>query len=577
MLQLVLVSFVSISQEISQGAPAAEIDARTLYDVQSYDLALVVDPGAREVSGTVTMQVRVVCNELDELVLDLTSRAEVEATRLAWNALPASERGKGRAVPFALADDRLSCRIEPRPARRDETLALAITYRVQPGVSDRYFGFHWDESPSGTPWISTFSAPIGCHNWWPCKAAFFHPEDKADRIALDVTVPDGLIAVSNGRLLGESGPQEIRSPRATDPAQRWRTFHWSFEYPIPTFAVALCVGAFVETSREIELPEVAGLVPFQYWVLPESNAAAAVQFAEVPEILAVYTRYFGPFPFPNAKVGLAQVSFPGMGHASLISYGSNFPAWCEKNGDEDARRPRHRDYDRTLVHELAHEWWGNAVSARDWGEMWLHEGFATYAEGVWVEATRGREEADRFFEHMARNLRKGARLIRGTGLTAREGYSLSLYDRGAVVLHTLRHVLDDDAAWWTSLRTFQERFRYKCASSADFRAVVEECSGRDLAQFFEEWVKGSGTPSLVGSVSSPPGWIAVEVTSVNDGEQAFHAPLDITWRDATGENRERVELAPGENHLRVPADGEVSDLSVVNLSRLPGRHKIHIE
>jgi aminopeptidase N len=106
-----------------------------------------------------------------------------------------------------------------------------------------------------------------------------------------------------------------------------------------------------------------------------------------------------------------------------------------------------------------------------------------------------------------------------------------------VVLHTLRHVLDDDAAWWKSLRTFQGRFRYKCASSADFRAVVEECSGRDLAQFFEEWVKGSGTPSLVGSVSSNPGGVVVDVACGSDGEQTFHAPLDLSWRDATGENR----------------------------------------
>jgi aminopeptidase N len=107
-----------------------------------------------------------------------------------------------------------------------------------------------------------------------------------------------LTAVSNGRLLGASGLEEIRSPRAADPAQRWRTFHWSFDYPISTFSVALCIGPFVETSREVELPEVSGLVPFQYWVLPEKQEAAAVQFAEVPEILAVYTRARA-LPFPR--------------------------------------------------------------------------------------------------------------------------------------------------------------------------------------------------------------------------------------------------------------------------------------
>ncbi len=577
MLHSVLVAFVFLAQEAPRGEPAAELDPRSRYDVQSYDLALVVDPSTREVSGTVTMQVRVACDALDALVLDLTSGAEVDGTRLAWSALPANARGEGRPVRFVHEKDSLSCHIEPRPAPREEILTLAITYRVQPGVSDGQFGFHWEKTSDGRPWMSTFSAPIGCHLWWPCKAAFFHPEDKADRIALEVTVPDGLTAVSNGRLLAAGGVQAIRPPSAPDPSQRWRTFHWSFDYPISTFAVALCIGPYVEVSREIEIPEIPEKVPFQYWVLPQSEAAAAVQFAQVPEILAVYTHAFGPFPFPRAKVGLAQVSFLGMGHASLISYGSTFPAWCQQTGKEDPRRSHHRDYDRTLVHELAHEWWGNAVSARDWGEMWLHEGFASYAEGVWVEATQGREEADRFFEHLARNMRKGARLLRGTGLNAREGYSLSLYDKGPVVLHTLRHVLDDDAAWWTSLRTYQERFRYRCATSEDFRLVVEECSGRDLASFFEEWVQGVGTPSLTGSIRAQPGGIAIEVDCGSDSGQAFHAPLDLKWSDDAGEHLERVELAPGENHSVLPAVGTVADLGTVNLSRLPGRHKIRIE
>ncbi len=552
-------------------------DPRDSYDVEVYRISLVLDTEARELRGTVRMQARVVAEALDAIELDLTSRASVEAVALSWSELSAERRNEERAIPFAHEGERLICRVEPRPARKDETLSLAITYRVPPGGYDKPFGLRWSTTEDGGPWVCTFSQPVGAHSWWPCKSGYFHPEDKAERVAIDVTVPEGLVAVSNGRQVGPGGVQAIRPASAPREEPEWRTFRWSHDYPVSTHAVALAIGPFVEVSNVIELPAGGGRVPFQYWVLPESLEAAAVQFAEVPRLIDVFTQHFGPFPFPRSKVGFAQVDFLGMGHASLVSYGSTFPAWCEKTGKEDPRGPHHRDYDRTLVHELAHEWWGNSVSARDWGEMWLHEGFATYAEGVWVEATLGREEADRFFERLARGLRKDARLIRGEGLNAREGYAQCLYDKGAVVLHTLRHYLDDDEAWWQSLRAFQERFRYGCVTTADFRATVEETSGRRLASFFEEWVSGSGTPSLDGTIRVEGGTVAIDVDCRSDTGQGFHVPLDVGWTDARGPRLARLDLRPGRNEFALPIEGEISGLRVLHLSRLPGRHKLKIE
>lgn len=138
---------------------------------------------------------------------------------------------------------------------------------------------------------------------------------------------------------------------------------------------------------------------------------------------------------------------------------------------------RNRRFDYVLVHELAHEWWGNAVSAADWGDFWLHEGFATYAEGVYVEHRDGREAADRYFAELRRSVPPRGALYRGRGRDAGQAYSPVLYGKGGLVLNTLRHYVDDDAAWWEALREFQRRFRYGCATTEDFRAVVEEETG----------------------------------------------------------------------------------------------------
>ncbi len=395
-----------------QAAPAPEAraapkhDRRADYDVLAYWIDLRVEPEPERIRGAVVVEARIVAEQADVLELDLAPELTVRAAGRVRDELEAALARTERdpeaslaAAPLEFEHEgaRLACRLDP-PEARGAVVRLRVEYEGAPREIDRFDGFHWDRTADGKPWISTSCQGLGSHSWWPGKDSFFHPEDKPERLFVHLTVPAELYAVSNGRLEG-------RAARADG----WETFRWRHEYPLETYAVTLNVAPYVVLESQVELDGVEGAVPFIYYVLPQDVEKARLQFAELPGVIAAFSEAFGPWPFPRSKVALVQTSFWGMEHSTAVAYGSSFPAWIAAHGGEDPYAARNRWFDYILVHETAHEWWGNAVSAADWGDFWLHEGFATYAEGVYVEKRDGPEAARRYFAEMARSVpRRGA-------------------------------------------------------------------------------------------------------------------------------------------------------------------------
>jgi aminopeptidase N len=442
---------------------------------------------------------------------------------------------------------------------------VAVRYDGAPRARNDFDGFHWRETEDGRPWIGTSVQGLGAHVWWPCKASFYHPEDKPERVSVNATVPRGLVAVSNGRLTG-------RHPAGED----HETFHWRHPYPLETYAVTLNVAPYVALEGTLVLPGLEAPVPYAWYVLPASRERALVQFAQVPEILATFSEAFGPWPFPDAKVGLVQTSFWGMEHSTAVAYGSSFPAWIAEHGGKDRYASRNRWFDYILVHELAHEWWGNAVSAADWGDFWLHEGFATYAGGVYVERRDGRETADRFFAEQAAWVHPKAVLYRGAGTSSKQAFSAAIYSKGACVLNTLRHYLDDDETWWELLRTFQLRHRYGNATTEDLRAVLEELSGRDWSGFFDQWVHGAGYPRLSGRVRAQDGGVLVELEKPASPTGCV-VPLDLAWREGDRRVTRRLWFGPGAHRERIACELPPTEIEVRHLERLLGEHDVRVD
>ncbi len=540
---------------------AALGDPRDDYDVLAYDLAFAVQPQTRTLEGRVTTHARVLADELGTVVLDLVEAMEVlECTD-----------GEGKAIEWSHEGDALACELD-RAVPRGGEFAVRVHYRGQPTARRGGFsGFHWVETEDGRPWINTSCQGLGSHSWWPGKASYFNPDDKPERTTTQLVVPAGLYGVSNGRLVSEEdGHPDWFAPDAGS----WKTFSWEHPYPLETYTVTLNVAPYVVVEQDLEMPGIEEPVPFVYYVLPENAEKAAVQFAEVPRLIEVFSEAFGPWPFPDSKFGLVETNFWGMEHSTAVAYGSSYPAWCKETGARDPYARRNRFFDYILIHEVAHEWWGNAVSTDDWGHFWIHEGFGTYAEGVYVEFTEGRERADEYF----RTQRGGAmhpegRLWRGEDPESGDAYAGLIYSKGACVLNTLRHFVADDEVWWKSLRDFNLAFRYGNADTEDFRAVLEKTTDRSWERFFAEWFYGKGAPVTLGTVTAGDGSVAVSV----EVEGEFHLPLDLAWSDGSGEVARRVWLDPGDNRITLDCDGTPGDLRLEHLSRVLGKHKIEVE
>jgi aminopeptidase N len=539
------------------------VDRRNDYDVDLYRLDLKVEPQEKRISGRVGVEFVVTSESMSSLVLDIGPALKAEK---AWLLDQALEKGwKGKDLKWKQEAASLDIQLG-RKAKKGERLSVAIQYSGSPR-GGRFSGFHWAKTPTGKPWINTSCQGPGAQSWWPCKASFFHPEDKPDRgMLIEYTVPKGLTAVANGRLL--------RSKASDD--GKWTTWSWRHEYPLCTYSVTMNVAPYVHKKIPLKIKG-TGVDSFEYWVLPENVEKADLQFEDVPGMLAIYAKAFGPFPFPKSKFALVETNFWGMEHSTAVAYGSSYPKWLKKRGKRDRYGSRNRFYDYILIHESAHEWWGNGVSAKTWGDFWIHEGFGTYAEAVYLEGTRGRKEANRWFRTI-RGMAMGpkARLFRGKNVNSGQAYAGVIYYKGAWVLNTLRTYVDDDIVWWKTVRDFNMAFRYKNANTADFQAILEKNTGKKWKRFFDQWIYQAGVPKLTGTIQATKKALVIDIENNTRAGRVYHLPLDITWIEGGKEKKLRLWLEPGQTKKSIPTQKKPKDIHLPTLDHILCGRRIKI-
>ncbi len=543
----------------------AQADVREAYDVEAYHLDLRFDPERRHIEGTVSVELVVTSEDLDEVRLDMASSVQVDQVGFTFGGLEESAPVRGKLVYHKHAKDRLDCQLDP-PVDRGGRITLSITYSASPGILDEGHGMRWAKSPDDARTLVDMDYQnVGAHHWFPCKASRYHPEDRPKRVLIDATVPDDLVAAAPGRLIGSAEKEP-----------GWITWSWRHDYPIATYGIGVAIGPYERVDDWLDLPELSKPVKLQYFVLPEDMPAARVQFGELADMLSVYTRAFGPWPFPRSKVGVAQGSWLTADHSTMLSYGSSFPTWYAARDEEDPGEKWNRGYDYVLAHQMAHEWWGNSVGAESWRDYWLHEGLATFAEGLWIEHLYGRERADAFFTDLSRRLRSNLKLIRSDAdYDGARAFSPVLYLKGAWVLHLARHYVADDDLFFAALRTFQETHRGGLASTDDLRHAFEQVTEQEWGRFFDEWVYGTGSPRLEGHVAVHQDRLQVEVINEVSATRSFRVPLDIQWIEDGEQVSERLWLDPGEHKIDLPSLNP-ERVRVVGVQRLLGRHRIAV-
>jgi len=454
-------------------------------DVRYYNIAIEITPFPPRVDGIVTMTAVSLEDGLDSIRLDLVSSLVISSVTV--NGSPAGFHQ--HVADFDVALD--------RPYASGESFDVVIEYGGTPGER-----LQFTTTGGGAPFICSLSEPYFSRDWWPCKD---HPSDKADSVDLQITVPVGLKAGSNGTLL-----TTVSGPTTT-------TYYWHHGYPIATYLVSVSVSNYSEFTDWFKYSPTDSMPVLNYF-LPEHVDALRDSMRETVDMLGVFSDLFGLYPFVEEKYGHSEYNFGPWGameHQTMTSI--IMPS-----------------YSRWLVaHELAHQWFGDMITHRTWPHIWLTEGLAEYAFALYEEKRVGQDAyRAEIGDRMTDALTAAGSLHRADSSAL---FDMPLiYYKGSTIPHMLRHVMGD-SLFFAGLKTYagDPDYRYGNAVTEDFRGVLEDISGTDLGYFFDEWIYGSGYPHYThhwNASAGPDGYLVDLYVSQETGTANpayFTMPLDV--------------------------------------------------
>src|SRR5689334_13873868 len=480
--------------EILKGALTPE---RTCYDVISYNLDVRIDPATRSLKGSNKITFKTV-SDFTKMQVDL------------WSNLPISKITFDETKDARFTRELNAVFVElPEAARKDSVHSVSVFYSGVPTVAQRPpwdGGFTWTHDDEGNPWVAVTCPETGASIWWPNKD---HASAKPDTMTISITVPPGLDEISNGRF----------KARTVLP-DGWVRYDWFVSYPIDNYCVTFNIGKYAHFSDEYVSADGEKLT-LDYYVLPKNLAKAREQFKQAKTMIGVYEKYFGKYPFYRDGYKLVECPHTGMEHQSCVAYGNHYLGGFRGRSSSAVGLK----FDFIIIHESAHEWWGNSVTMKDIADMWIHESFGAYAESLFVEDQYGHDEAIKYINAKKGNVRNDRPIIGEYGRYQRSAQDM--YDKGQLVLNTLRSVLDDDALWVSIMRGLQERFKYQNASADEVFAWINHKAGRDLGYFFDQYFRHTNIPTLAVQTVKEGDSITARYRWEADVEN-FKMPIKVT-------------------------------------------------
>lgn len=445
--------------------------ARAWWDVEFYDLSVRVEPADRSITGRNEISYRVL-EPGTEMQIDLQRPLVVDS--VVQNGRRLETRRDGDAI-FAILQ-------EHQPA--GERKRVTVHYHGKPRIAPNP---PWDgglvlaRDSLDRPWIATANQGLGASVWWPNKDTQADEPDHGQRIA--ITVPDSLVNVSNGRL---------RS--VVNHADGSTTWEWVVHNPINNYDVAINAGHYTRFGGVYHGER--GVLTLDYWPLDYHLDAAREQFGQVPSVLACFEKWFGPYPWYEDGFKLVETPHLGMEHQSAIAYGNGYVNGYR--GRDLSGTGLGLEWDFIIVHEAAHEWWGNNITTADLADMWVHESFGNYAESLYTECLGGTEAGAEYVIGTRSGIRNDRPIIPAYGVNAQG--SGDMYPKGGNMLHTIRQLVDDDTTWRSILRGLNETFRHRIVTGAQVREFISEESGLELEPVFRQYLETTDVPTLESEI-----------------------------------------------------------------------------
>ncbi|SKB74435.1 M1 family metallopeptidase [Luteibacter sp. 22Crub2.1] len=502
----------------NSGAPRAPEQLAVTFD--HADLGIRVDPVRHWIEGDARLTFGVTA-PLKRVVLDLDRNLPIDSVEVDGKALPVS----GYRNP----DGRLSIDL-PRPLGAGAKTTVRVVYHGSPHTAVHApwdGGFVWTTTPDGKPWVATAVEGEGCDLFWPC---IDHPQGRPKLVDEHITVPAPLVAVGNGVAMG------------MDEANGMRTYHWR-SHDVSTYGVALNIAPYRELSASYK-SRFGNVIPLHYWYVDDEKKAKQL-FAEFPAMLDFLESAVGPYPFGAEKMGVAETPFKGMEHQTVNAYGNEYA----KNV---------YGYDDLLQHELAHEWFGNQMTNANWDDMWLHEAFATYMQPAYAESIGGKMSYFASLMQIRSRIANHHPIVSGTPRREEDVYEderggpgQDIYNKGALMLHTLRNLIGDEAFYraarelvYGTDHPVPGNFAPRYGTTKEYIDIVDRVTGKDMRWFFNVYLYQAALPEIVATREGQQLHLAWSVP----GEGPFPMPVDVR----VGDRIVTLPMADGRGDVTLP-------------------------
>ncbi|MEM7477045.1 MAG: M1 family metallopeptidase [Planctomycetota bacterium] len=445
---------------------------REWWDLQRYELDIEVFPEEKRLEGSNKIQFQVL-KPAQRMQIDLQEPMKITKVLFGEEELGFERNGNVYSIDFTEAPT------------KDSTQTIEIQYEGTPVESKRppwSGGLTWQKDKNGKHFIATTCQGDGASLWWPCKD---HGYDEPDRgVGLTVTVPEDLVAVANGRLVGQEDLE----------AESKRVFEWNVTKPINNYCVNVNIGDYVNFSDTFEGE--GGELDMQYWVLRDDKEIAQKQFREAPRTIEAFEYWFGKYPFYEDSYKLVEVPYLGMEHQSSVTYGNGFQNGYR--GTDLSGTGVGMLFDFIVVHESGHEWFGNNISMKDVADMWIHESFTNYSENLFVEYHFSEREAQDYVIGCRKRVGNDKPII-GVYNVNQSG-SGDMYYKGGNMLHSMRHTIDDTKKWREILRGLNETFWHQTVTTEQVESYISEQAGIDFGLFFDQYLRGTKIPEFKYSI-----------------------------------------------------------------------------
>jgi len=441
-------------------------DERAWWNLMHYDLDFKLDIENKFINGSNTITYTVL-EPKKAMQIDLQEPLKITKVIQAGESLTFVR--EGNAYFIQLKKNQL----------KGSSQEIEVFYEGKPKEAPRApwdGGFSWEEDANGKPLVFTSCQGEGASLWWPNKDHMYDEPDNG--MIIHITVPEELMAVANGKLT------------ATEKMDNGTTkYQWTVVNPINSYGVALNVADYAHFSDPYK--GIKGTLECEYYVLKEHLEKAKVQFKQAHLMLEAFEHWFGPYPFYEDSYKL--VEGVGMEHQSSVGYSGGYVNG--NRGNDSSGSGWGLKFDYLIIHESGHEWFANNITYKDIADMWVHEGFTTYSEALYLEYHFGKKAGEEFIKGISQGIANVIPIIGDYDVNDKD-YTADIYTKGATVLHTLRQVINDDEKWRAILTGLNTAFYHKTVTTGDVENYIAQQAALDLNTFFNQYLRTTQIPTL---------------------------------------------------------------------------------